>query len=146
VAAGRTALGIKSDALSPRMINLIGELVQDWRRLDERIASVSTEIEALAKQDERLMSVPGVGPIVSSAEQASIATFILPSKQRLSTRLPVGVSQVSHPWDTKWDSRADFTPTALASSRRPGGRLAKPSQVPEAWPSRRSARSAADGW
>jgi transposase len=66
------------------MINLIGELVQDWRRLDERIASVSTEIEALAKQDEscqRLMSVPGVGPIISSAEQASIATFILPSKQ-----------------------------------------------------------------
>ena len=28
------------------MINLIGELVEDWRRLDERIASVSTEIEA----------------------------------------------------------------------------------------------------
>jgi hypothetical protein len=32
------------------MINLIGELIQDWRRLDERIAAVSTEIEAL---DER---------------------------------------------------------------------------------------------
>ena len=33
------------------MINLIGELMQDWRRLDERIASVSTEIEAMAKRD-----------------------------------------------------------------------------------------------
>ena len=68
-------LSIKSDALSPRMINLIGELVRDWRRLDERIASVSTEIEALAKQDEgcqRLMSVPGIGPIVSSAVVAAI--------------------------------------------------------------------------
>src|SRR4029453_12051419 len=43
-----------SDALSPRMINLIGELVQDWRRLDERIASVSTEIEALAKPGREL--------------------------------------------------------------------------------------------
>jgi transposase len=30
-------LSSKSDALSPRMINLIGELIQDWRRLDERI-------------------------------------------------------------------------------------------------------------
>jgi transposase len=34
------------------MINLIGELIQDWRRLDDRIASVSTEIEAIAKRDE----------------------------------------------------------------------------------------------
>jgi hypothetical protein len=39
-------LSAKSDVLSARMINLIGELSQDWRRLDERIASVSTEIEA----------------------------------------------------------------------------------------------------
>jgi transposase len=68
-------LSSKSDALSPRMINLIGELIRDWRRLDERIASVSTEIEVLAKQDEscqRLMSIPGVGPIVSSAVVAAI--------------------------------------------------------------------------
>jgi hypothetical protein len=43
--------------------------------LDERIAAVSAEIEALAKQDEscqRLMSVPGVGPIISSAVVAAI--------------------------------------------------------------------------
>src|SRR3974377_427658 len=68
-------LSSNADTLSPRMINLIGELIQDWRRLDERIARVSTEIEALAKQDEscqRLMSVPGVGPIVSSAVVAAI--------------------------------------------------------------------------
>ena len=68
-------LSSKSDALSPRMINLIGELIQDWRRLDDRVASVSTEIEAMAKRDEscqRLMSVPGVGPIVSSAVVAAI--------------------------------------------------------------------------
>ena len=30
-------LSSKSDALSPRMINLIGELIQDWRRLDDRM-------------------------------------------------------------------------------------------------------------
>jgi transposase len=68
-------LSANSDALLPRKINLIGELIQDWRRLDERIAAVSREIEALAKQDascQRLMSVPGIGPIISSAVVAAI--------------------------------------------------------------------------
>jgi transposase len=52
-------------------------LAEDWRQLDERIAAVSAEIEALAAQDEhcqRLMSVPGVGPIISSAVVAAIGT------------------------------------------------------------------------
>jgi transposase len=56
------------------MVNLIAELVQDWRRLDERIAAVSAEIESLAEQDEgcrRVMTVPGVGPIISSAVVAA---------------------------------------------------------------------------
>jgi len=63
-------LSAKSDALSPRIINLISGLIQDWRSLDERIADVSSEVEAMAKQEEscqRLMSIPGVGPIISSA-------------------------------------------------------------------------------
>jgi transposase len=51
-------LSSKSDALSPRMINLISELIQDWRRLDERIAAVSSEIEAMAKQDESCQQGP----------------------------------------------------------------------------------------
>ena len=45
------------------------------RRLDERIETVSTEIEALALQDDscqRLMTVSGVGPIISSAMVAAI--------------------------------------------------------------------------
>ena len=41
-------LGSSSDALSPRMVRLIADLAEDWRRLDERIAAVSAEIEALA--------------------------------------------------------------------------------------------------
>jgi transposase len=65
-------LSSKSDVLSPRVINLIGELTQDWRRLDERIASVSTEIEALAKQDASCQRLMSVGPIVSSAVVAAI--------------------------------------------------------------------------
>jgi transposase len=51
------------------------ELVQDRRRLDVRIAAVSAEIESLANQDEacqRVMTVPGVGPIISSAVVAAI--------------------------------------------------------------------------
>src|SRR5262245_8570510 len=68
-------LSSNTGALSPRIVNLIGELVQDWRRLDERIAAVSADIQSLVEQDEacqRVMTVPGVGPIISSAVVAAI--------------------------------------------------------------------------
>src|SRR5881227_3401856 len=68
-------LSSDTGVLSPRMVSLVTDLVQDWRRLDERIAAVSAEIEALAKQEDgcqRLMTVPGVGPIISSAVVAAI--------------------------------------------------------------------------
>ena len=45
--------------------------------VDERIEGVSSEIEVFARQDvgcERLMSVPGVGPIISSAIVAAIGS------------------------------------------------------------------------
>ena len=62
-------------AISPRIRRLLEDLAVDWRRLDERIEAVSAEIEALAEQDEscqRLMTVPGIGPIISSAVVAAI--------------------------------------------------------------------------
>jgi transposase len=65
------------EVLSPRMVRMIEELAADWRQLDARIGRVSDEIEELAKQDaacERLMSVPGIGPIISSAMVAAIGT------------------------------------------------------------------------
>jgi transposase len=68
-------LSSNSEALSPRMVRLILDLVDDWRRLDVRIEVVSVEIEGLAEQDDgcqRLMSVPGIGPIISSAVVAAI--------------------------------------------------------------------------
>jgi transposase len=68
-------LATRSDALSPRMIHLIEDLAGDWRRLDERIEGLSGEINAIARQDagcERLMSVPGIGPIISSAMVAAV--------------------------------------------------------------------------
>jgi transposase len=70
-------LGAPSDVLSPRMVRVIEGLAGDWRRLDERVESLSREIQAIACQDtgcERLMSVPGIGPIISSAMVAAIGT------------------------------------------------------------------------
>jgi transposase len=61
--------------LSPQMARLIEGLATDWRHLDERIEQLSNEIHAMARADancERLMSVPGIGPIISSAMVAAI--------------------------------------------------------------------------
>src|SRR6478609_4788822 len=68
-------LATPPDVLSPRMVRMIEDLARDWRWLDERIEGLSGEIEAIARQDsgcERLMSVPGIGPIISSAMVAAI--------------------------------------------------------------------------
>jgi transposase len=67
------------------MERLIEDLAGDWRRLDERIEGLSDEIEALARRDVgcgRLMSVPGIGPIISSAMVAAIGTGDAFSKGR----------------------------------------------------------------
>jgi transposase len=59
------------------MGRIIEGLAGDWRRLDERIEGLSGEIKAIARQDAgcaRLMSVPGVGPIISSAMVAAIGS------------------------------------------------------------------------
>ena len=80
-----TILATRSDVLSPRMQHVIEGLAEDWRRLDERIDKLSTEIEALAHEDpgaERLMSVPGIGPIISSAMVAAVGTGATFSKGR----------------------------------------------------------------
>jgi len=78
-------LAAPSDALSPRMLRIIEDLAGDWRRLDERVEGLSKEIEAIARQDagcERLISVPGIGPIISSAIVAAIGAGDVFSKGR----------------------------------------------------------------
>jgi transposase len=68
-------LAAPPDVLSPRMVRVIADLSGDWRRLDERIEGLSSEIGAIAREDsgcERLMSVSGIGPIISSAMVAAI--------------------------------------------------------------------------
>src|SRR5213595_3530245 len=78
-------LATPPEVLSPRMVRVISDLAEDWRRLDERIDQLSSEIGVLARQDsgcERLMSVPGIGPIISSAMVAAIGTGDAFSKGR----------------------------------------------------------------
>ena len=68
-------LATRTDALSLRMIRIIGDLVEDWAHLDERIERATDEIESLARTDSscgRLMTVPGIGPIIASAMVAAI--------------------------------------------------------------------------
>ncbi len=74
-----------TDKLSPRMIHTIEDLCTDWRYLDGRIATVSNEIEMLSEQDDgakRLMTVPGIGPIISTATIAAIGSGDVFSKGR----------------------------------------------------------------
>jgi len=61
--------------LSPLLLRLLEDLVDDWRQLDARIKAVTAEIETLAKQHEkckRLMAMPGIGPLIASAMIAAI--------------------------------------------------------------------------
>ena len=67
----------REDEISPRMADLIVGLYEDWLWLDERIATVSGEIDLIGKHDgdcKRLMSIPGVGPMISTAMVAAIGT------------------------------------------------------------------------
>jgi transposase len=68
-------LGTRADVLSPRMVHMIEDLAADWRRLDARIERLSDEIAKLSLRDsgaKRLMSVPGIGPVISTAVVAAI--------------------------------------------------------------------------
>jgi transposase len=65
----------RRDEISPRMARLILGLYDDWCHLDERIEAVTGEIEQLSHIEpkcQRLMSVPGIGPLISTALVAAI--------------------------------------------------------------------------
>lgn len=83
VRTGRSALAkalpaILEDAeqpLSDRMRALIHSLSEHWRFLDQEIDSVSSELETIARSRDdcrRLLTIPGVGPLVATAIVASI--------------------------------------------------------------------------
>jgi transposase len=68
-------LANRAELLTPRMVNMIKDLAGDLHHLDTRLDEVTSEIETLARNDEacqRLMTVPGIGPIIASAMVATI--------------------------------------------------------------------------
>lgn len=69
------ALADEENDLTPAMRRMLGELFEDVGRLDARITQVTREIEGLAASDDRarrLMTIPGIGPIVATALLAAI--------------------------------------------------------------------------
>jgi hypothetical protein len=72
-------------------MRIIADLAGDWHWLDARIESLSTEIAALADQEpacDRVMTVPGIGPIISSAMVAAIGNGSVSSRSHPSDTLP----------------------------------------------------------
>ena len=115
-------LATPPDVLSPRMVRVIEGLASDWHRLDERIEGFSSEIEELAKRDagcERLMSIPGIGPIISSAMVAAIGTGDSFSKGHLRTAVASNL-----PAYRRWRSfETSCDPTDRPAGRNPTGNL-----------------------
>ncbi len=67
----------RKDEISLRMAKLIAGLYEDWTQLDQRIEAVTGEIEELSQSEancRRLMSIPGIGPIISTGLVAAIGT------------------------------------------------------------------------
>jgi len=61
--------------LSPRMRSLIDRQWQEWKTLELQIEEIGMEIEGIAEQDascQRLLQIPGVGPLIATAMVAAI--------------------------------------------------------------------------
>src|SRR5690348_2158887 len=64
-----------SNDLSPAIRRLLAELLEGLHRLEGHIAEITREIGALVSRDEvarRLMTIPGIGPLGSSALLAAV--------------------------------------------------------------------------
>jgi transposase len=145
-------LATRNDVLSPRMLRLVEDLAADWRRLDERIEDLSGEIKRLARQDkgcERLMTVPGIGPIISSAMVAAIGTGDAFSKGRDNRYRPatarssaayrgaaIAICAVCsfRPPGSSWSRSGQSVGTAMGSSR--GSRPQESDCITTCWRSR----------
>jgi transposase len=67
----------RKDEISPRMAGLIVGLHEDWPQLNDRIETITKEIEQLSLREascQRLMSIPGIGPLISTGLVAAIGT------------------------------------------------------------------------
>src|SRR3954452_20959017 len=67
----------RQDEISSRMRGLIVGLYEDWICLDKRIKTIAGEIDQIGDKEAnccRLMSIPGIGPLISTAVVAAIGT------------------------------------------------------------------------
>jgi transposase len=81
----RQLLASEEAPVSPCLRRLVGHLSEEWHRLEEGIDRVTREIGTLATADpacERLMAVPGIGPISASAVVAAVGNGSAFSKGR----------------------------------------------------------------
>ena len=65
----------RQDEISPRMRGVLTGLRDDWHWLDQRIDQISDEIKEVSRSEEncvRIMTIPGVGPMISTAMVAAI--------------------------------------------------------------------------
>lgn len=65
----------REDEISPCMRAILLGLRSDWHWLDERIETISSEIEGISQSEEncaRVMTIPGIGPMISTAMVAAI--------------------------------------------------------------------------
>ncbi|RZU29687.1 IS110 family transposase [Edaphobacter modestus] len=61
--------------LTPRMRNLLAQLWNEWKDLEQRVVDLNQEVELIASSDAactRLRQIPGVGPLVATAIVAAI--------------------------------------------------------------------------
>ena len=66
---------VLDERLSPRMGRMFKRTMEEWKALEKDIEEVDAEIQAIAQADEgcrRLLTVPGIGPIVATAMVAAI--------------------------------------------------------------------------
>ena len=115
-------LATRPDVLSPRMVRVIENLAGNWHQRTSgwRVC----EIETVARQDagcERLMSVPGIGPIISSAMVAAIGTEMCSLKAGTSRPGSNSSRDKSRPVIAPSSARYRNAAIAPAGSVRSGG-------------------------
>lgn len=61
--------------LTPRIFRLLCVVAEEWRQVEDEIQNLDREIEAIASSDsacQRLLTVPGIGPLIATAMVAAI--------------------------------------------------------------------------
>ena len=97
--------------LTPAMRVMLSEIFEDVGRVDQRIASVTRQIEALADREDkarRLMTIPGIGPLAATALLAAVGDG---RQFRRARELIIGTGA----FDATLDMAADYADAAKTS-------------------------------